>query len=367
MNVALIRKKPPVRPACRHCGSLLLDQQAQTCGFCCAGCAYVFRLVHEHGLENYYELKDAVSPPADAAVFQPRDYAWLEAAQRTAEQTAQAAGGSAPELTLGVQGISCVGCVWLIERLFLQQPGARQIFVNAQLGRLRLRWVAGEFSAVEFARKLKTFGYPIGPADANKDNSESRALVRRIGLCAAFAMNVMLFTLPAYFGMSRAFVYAPLFALLSLIFATLSLLVGGSYFIGRAAQNLRTGALHIDLPIALGIAGAYTGSLYGWIAGAERFVYFDFVSVFILLMLTGRWAQVAAVERNRRRLLLQQPLPLALRAFDDTGLTQEISPEKLEVGQRFLVSAGQIMPVLCQLETGEAAFSLATVNGEAAP
>ena len=51
-------------------------------GFCCAGCSYVYRLVNEHGLSGYYRIKDAVTVPADAAVFQPRDYAWLDAAQR---------------------------------------------------------------------------------------------------------------------------------------------------------------------------------------------------------------------------------------------------------------------------------------------
>ena len=49
---------------------------------------------------------------------------------------------------------------------------------------------------------------------------------------AAFAMNVMLFTLPVYFGMERTFPYAGLFGILSLVFGTLSLLTGGSYFLG---------------------------------------------------------------------------------------------------------------------------------------
>jgi len=51
---------------------------------------------------------------------------------------------------------------------------------------------------------------------------ECRGLVKRIGLCAAFAMNVMLFSLPTYFGMDRNFEWAGLFGLLSLIFGTLT-------------------------------------------------------------------------------------------------------------------------------------------------
>ena len=223
------------KPVCQHCGARLIDERMRASGFCCAGCSYVYRLVHEHGLAGYYNIKDDITAPADAAVFQARDYSWLEAAQREADATSD----TSPELTLDVQGISCAGCVWLIERVFQQQPGARDINVNAQYGTMRVRWVHGEFSAVEFARKLQAFGYLAGPAGETPAEPESRGLVKRIGLCAAFSMNVMLFSLPVYFGMESSYEWAGLFRLLSMGFGTLSLLVGGSYFMGRALRALR--------------------------------------------------------------------------------------------------------------------------------
>lgn len=332
-------------------------------GFCCAGCSYVYRLVNEHGLSGYYRIKDAVTVPADAAVFQPRDYAWLDAAQREAE----ASPTKAPELVLEVQGISCAGCVWLIERLFQQQPGARQITVNAQLGTVRLQWTRGAFSAPDFARKLQAFSYLLGAAGEDTAEPEARNLIRRIGLCAAFTLNVMLFSLPSYFGMEGTFAYARLFGVLSLAFGTLSFLVGGSYFLNRAVRALREGALHIDLPIALGIVGAYTGSLVGWLTGDLRFVYFDFVSTFILLMLVGRWAQVSAIERNRRRLLSRQPKPRTVRLLGRDGTTREVAPERLQANQAYLLAAGQAVPVESRLEGADADFSLASINGEAEP
>jgi Cu2+-exporting ATPase len=316
--------------------------------------------VHEHGLAGYYRIKDEITAPADAAVFQARDYAWLVAAQRTAEESAN---GRPPELTLDLQGVSCAGCVWLIERLFQQQVGGREIVANAQLGTLRLRWVRGEFDATAFARVLQTFGYLVGPLGEARGESESRMLVKKIGLCAAFAMNVMLFAFPVYFGMGSDFEYARLFGLLSLAFGTLSLLVGGVYFLGRAVRALRLGAMHIDLPIGIGIAGAYAGSLYGWIAEEERFVYFDFVSGFILLMLIGRWAQVAAVERNQRRLLALQPKPPRVMTVD----AGEVAPEALRAGQSYELATGQTNPVQASLALAAATFSLASINGEAEP
>ncbi len=362
MSVAVLEPPAvasPTKPVCRHCGSALPDARSRASGFCCAGCSYVHRLVHEHGLAGYYRIKDEITSPADTAVFQSRDYGWLTAAQAQAEATAE----RVPSLTLGVQGISCAGCVWLIERIFLQQPGARDVNVNAQYGTMRLRWVRGEFSAAAFARKLQAFGYLAGPAGEEVVDGETRGLVKRIGLCAAFAMNVMLFSLPVYFGMESTYEWAGLFALLNAAFGTLSLLVGGTYFLGRAVRALRERAMHIDLPIAIGIVGAYAGSLYGWLAGEEHFVYFDFVSTFILLMLVGRWAQVAAVERNRRRLLSRQPQMQRLRLADGTTLP----PEQVVAGQTLRVVVGQTLPVESRLESPEATLSLASINGEAEP
>jgi Cu2+-exporting ATPase len=347
---------------CHHCGTPLVTERTRESGFCCTGCAYVHRLVHEHGLEGYYKIRDTAVAPVDQVVFQPRDYAWLAELQADAEKAP-----GTPTLTLEVQGISCAGCVWLIEKVFHQQKGALGIETDAQLGRMRLRWTRGEFDAPGFARALQSFNYLAGPPGEEPPVPESRRLVRRVGLCAAFAMNIMLFALPTYFGMEATFRYAHLFSTLAMVLATLSLLTGGSYFLGRAWQSLRSGVLHIDLPIAVGILGSYAGSFYGWAAGREEYVYFDFVGTFILLMLIGRWAQVAAVERNRRRLLSVQGRPHKVRVLGASGAAVEQPVENLRPGDVFRVRSGQVVPVESQLESTAASFGTAWITGEADP
>jgi Cu2+-exporting ATPase len=329
----------------------------------------VHRLVHEHGLEGYYKIRDAVVAPVDQVVFQPRDYAWLAELQAEAEKgvATPAPAGPPAELMLEVQGISCAGCVWLIEKIFHQQPGALDIETDAPLGRMRLRWSAGRFDAPGFARALQSFNYLVGPAGEEPAVPESRQLVRRVGLCAAFAMNLMLFALPHYFGMEATFAYAPLFGTLAMVFGTLSLLTGGSYFLGRALRALRSGVLHIDLPIALGILGAYGGSLYGWISGRGEFVYFDFVGAFILLMLVGRWAQVVAVERNQRRLLRVTGRPNKVGVMNAAGILVERPVGDLRTGDVFQVRSGQVVPVQAQLQSAAASLGTAWITGEADP
>jgi len=346
--------------SCRHCGAPLKTDAAREAGFCCSGCTYVFRLVHEQGLEGYYKIRDSVVAPVDQTVFQPRDFTWLAELQQQAEQK------PAPELTLEVQGISCAGCVWLIEKIFHKHAGALFIETDAQLGRMRFRWTRGEFSAPEFARALQGFNYLVGPPGEEPAVPESKFLIRRIGLCAAFAMNIMLFALPAYFGMERTFAYAGLFDTLAMICATLSVLAGGTYFIGRAVRALRDRVMHIDLPIAVGIVGSYAGSIYGWLTGNHSIVYFDFVGTFIVLMLFGRWAQVVAVERNRRRLLTTNTRPQKVSVDTPRGAVDR-PVEELAVGDTYTVRSGQVVPVESQLESTAATLGTAWISGEADP
>jgi len=347
----------PIRH-CLHCGLPLAGGAARESGFCCAGCGYVYRLVHEHGLDGYYKIRDAAVAPVDPSVFQARDFTWLVELQAVAEKAP-----GTPALELEVQGISCAGCVWLIERLFHQQPGALDIETDAQLGRFRLRWTRGEFHAGEFARVLHSFNYLVGAPGEEPEELESRRLVRRIGLCAAFSMNVMLFTLPVYFGMTADFAYARLFGLLSMVFATFSVLTGGVYFFNRAIRALREGVMHIDLPIAVGIAGAYLGSVYGWLNERADLIYFDFVSAFVLLMLTGRWAQIAAVERNRHRLLRGRIRPRKVRVDTPRGVIER-AVEELSVGDVFHVRSGEVVPVEASLDSPNATLGTAWIDGE---
>lgn len=142
---------------------------------------------------------------------------------------------------------------------------------------------------------------PPAAEPAPAGSPESRDLAKRTGLCAAFTLNLVVFALPAHLGLEESSTYARLFGTLAMLFGTLSVLAGGSYFIARAARALRDRVVRLDLPIALALLGAYAGSCYGWLAPDPRFVHFDLVGAFILLLLAGRWAQVAAAERARRR------------------------------------------------------------------
>lgn len=337
---------------CKHCGTPV--PTARTDGFCCAGCAYVFEMLHEQGFEHFYDLKSSQNlQPVSPQALREQDYDWLEtmvAAKECGESCTTA------ELTLSVQGLSCLGCIWLIERLFTRLGGAR-VMVDITRGELTMSWSPGQFSPLAFARELQQFGYLLGPqrSDPIKDTN----LERRAGVCGAFAMNAMAFSLPAYFGMPRDFMFAKWFDMVAAASATLALFVGGSYFAERSWRSLRAGVLHIDTPITLGIVAAYLGSIAGWLTGVDGLKYFDFVAMFIFLMLGGRWVQQAAVARNRRK-LLRDPSIAETVVVDG----KDVRVNDLKLGDRFEVKPGQAIPVAAELADASASVSLEWINGE---
>ncbi|MEI8036799.1 MAG: heavy metal translocating P-type ATPase metal-binding domain-containing protein [Verrucomicrobiota bacterium] len=350
--------------SCEHCGTEYSAKAADD-RFCCRGCEYVAELISEQGFGQFYALKQGLAvAPVRSRPFEEHDFSWLAPKMEAAERLATANGDPA-RLDLGLEGISCVGCVWLVEKLFARHAGSLRAAANPSSGRLHLEWVPGKCTLEPFLRELCQFGYVAAPAGAAGGDHERRRLAARLGLCGAFALNAMGFSLPIYLGMPADSEFAGLFKLVAFLSATLSMLTGGGYFMERAWRAVRARSLHIDLPIALGLISAYLGSIAGWILGRERLMYFDFVSIFVFLMLAGRYLQTTAVERNRRRVIRQQPVPDSVPRADAPG--QMVGREEIVAGLRFLLGPGQALPVSGVLAAGEADFSLEWIHGEAEP
>jgi P-type Cu2+ transporter len=350
--------------SCEHCGTEFSAKTVED-RFCCRGCEYVAEMISEQGFEQFYDLKQGIAvAPVRSRPFEEHDFSWLAPKMAEAEKKAEAHHEPA-RLDLGLEGISCVGCVWLVEKLFTRHEGSLRAAANPSSGRLHIEWVPGKCDLEPFLRELCQFGYVAAPAGAAGGDHERRRLAARLGLCGAFALNTMAFSLPTYLGMRPDFEFAALFKLIAFLSATLSMLVGSGYFIDRAWRAVKAGSLHIDLPIALGLISAYIGSIIGWTVGREQLMYFDFVSIFVFLMLGGRYLQTTAVERNRKRIIRQQPVPEAVPMADDASKT--VGREEITAGLKFLLGPGQALPVSGVLAAGEADFSLEWIHGEAEP
>lgn len=352
------------RAICSHCGTPFTPRAKEA--YCCHGCEYVAQILSENDLTRFYELKGRIAvPPVGSKAFTEAEVAPLVSVLQRVEASTEKPVAHA---RFSLEGISCIGCVWLIEAIFQRQSGSARVRIDPRSSAVELHWQRGHFDIAAFARELQKIGYRLSPyCDDPSAASGSRQITQRLGLCGFFLMNTMLFTLPAYLGMGGEFFLAPLFQLLGAAFATLSLFIGGGYFIQRAWQAAKNRVLHIDLPIAAGLLAGYTGSLVGWATGYVSLIYFDFVATFVFLMLLGRWLQEIALEKNRSHLQRQKTGPRNVTLIGGPKDGQSIPASDVTTAMDYSVAPGEINPVAADPIDTEGHISLEWINGEADP
>lgn len=352
--------------ACEHCG---LPVAAPDERFCCDGCANVFALLHAEGLARYYDLRRGVGQPQrDVGAFTPGP--WLE----QLEEELACASTERPHETfrteLDIDGLHCGACVWLIEKTFARHAAdagtPARIVVNPALARASLE-LSPQFPLRSWLEELARFGYRSGPASDDEVRSQSSSLLVRAALCLALAGNIMLFSLAQYAGLEGGVLERQVHVV-TFVGATLSVLIGGSVFLRSAWASLRARVLHFDVPIALGIALAYTGAALRFAWGDGQTPYLDTVAVFIAFMVLGRYLQERALERSRRRLLSDEShRSLLTRRLVPTTQREELVPcASLEAGDTLVLRRGDLVPVAARALT-TTACSLDWIEGESEP
>ncbi len=342
--------------ACLHCSTpLTKKQQQQNESFCCRGCESVYHIIHESGQDFFYSLKsnNQLTPLRDKP-FQERDWKWLrQLAERDTTPDSPTI-----TLTLGINGLTCIACVWLVESTAKNAPGILSAEIGNNLSSITISANANDDSLINFAQSLHSIGYEISPHIDKKSTHSS--LTIRLGICGALAMNTMAFTLPRYTGMKQEHELYQLISWIVIASGTLAFLIGGSYFFKRAWSALRLGGIHMDLPISLGLIFAFIGSCIGWLTGHDELFYFDFVAVFTFLMLLGKYIQNASLQRANAKFQGQTPIPDSYLNNDG----QPIPTAEIISNQTLIIPAGSVIPVSSRLCSDQADCSLAWITGE---
>jgi len=344
---------------CIHCGNPLNRFWKIDDGpFCCRGCKGVYKMIHQEDLCRFYDLTPDTHAPAP--LLRPENPGWLDR-MLTANQSGDSPSGPL-HLDLDIQGVHCAACIWLIEELFKRHEAGIQLRINPTLGKVDLSWDPARGDLKVFLAEIEKFGYRLGPSRKG-DRKQSRGLLMRMAIAIAMALNVMMFSLSFYFGLADGALYM-FFGWLSLGMATISLFAGGGIFLKGAVAGLRRRVLHLDVPISLGMVLAYTGSTYGFLTSGPDSAYFDSLTIFIALMLVGRWAQEHILERNRNTLLESSGAEnITVKRLQD-GLLQAVGADEINRNDELWIAPGDLLPVAGILMRRSTEVSLDWITGE---
>jgi Cu2+-exporting ATPase len=269
---------------CQHCATPYAKGSGVD-GFCCAGCQQVYQLIQDEGLDDFYRWQDrAAQPLKDRSLAQVDTAAW-QTAQREVEQ-----GGVVNRAVFNTEGMSCIGCAWLIERLCASQAGVERAQVSLSTHSLRLQWRSAEFDLVALGSELLRFGYRLDAKHRTGDEvARISPLAWRLLLTSIFTGNALLLAAYEQFVDSGAG-RGHMASLLSLVCLCFTLILGASPFILSAYHAAHIRRLHSDwVAVALIVAfGVYAFS-HGLSIGASL------LSLLVLVLIFSRWISV-----NRR-------------------------------------------------------------------
>ncbi len=337
---------------CTHCGLPVpvgMVEPGAAEQFCCNGCRTVYAVLHDVGLDAYYDLRESAGEPGQRARTTDRSYAEFDD-PAFSELYCRPVGDGLMSVELSLEGVHCSACVWLVERVSLIIDGAVETVLDVGRSVVRVVWDPEATTLSGIARTLDSFGYPSHPrpgaGSAELGRRADRALLGRMAVAGAVAANVMLMAAALYSGMFHGIEpqYVRLFAWGSFIVTLPAVFWSATVFYKGAWGAIRTRTPHMDLPISLGIIAGFLWGAYATFSSSGE-IYFDSVTALIFLLLVGRWVQRRQQHAARDAAeLLYSLAPSSARVVEGEQV-REVPIQAVPLAAIVEVRAGEHFPV----------------------
>lgn len=356
---------------CFHCGEPCSDDSFTADGkhFCCIGCQTVFSLLRENGLEEFYRLQSAPGTRIRAASAAAK---WRFLDDPAVQQKLfDFADRIQAKVTLHLPAIHCVACVWLLENLFKLHPGIGQSQVNFARREAAITFAPDKIKFSELAALLASIGYEpqmtLGETEKAAPSPLRKKTWLQIGFAGFAFANIMLMSLPFYFGLDSF--SSPWFKAmagwLSLAMALPVVTFSASDFWRAAWFSLRQRAFTLEVPIAFGLAAIYLSSALDVLLRHGP-GYCDSLTGLIFFLLCGRLFQKKTYDRLTFDRDYKGFFPLSVVRKTSAG-EESIAISQLKVGDKIILRNGELLPADAQLISGEACIDYSFVTGEADP
>lgn len=355
---------------CIHCGAdcgknpVVLNDQL----FCCNGCKTVYQLLHENKLYNYYKLEETPGVKVETTEFGNK-YAFLDN-QEVKEKLITFTEGNISKVKFFIPVIHCASCIWLLENLEKLNKGIRYSFVNFTKKDVDITFDESVISLRQLVELLSSIHYipdlSQSLSDKPDDKQSYKKLLYKIGVAGFVFINVMTYSLPAYFnGEPLDDKLQSVLSILSYILVIPVVFYSGSDYYISAFKNLIKKNISIDLPIALGIIvlfGVTTWEIF-YTGGSG---YCDSLSGLIFFMLVGKWYQSKTYEALSFERNYKSYFPIAVTKINKQ-IEESILLEKIEVDDELIIRNKELIPADSVLVEGEGQIDYSFVTGESSP
>jgi Cu2+-exporting ATPase len=355
--------------------------------FCCHGCSGIYRLIHEEGLDNFYDRRKwdeaGIAQDFFSREFDIRPFAGhvrdVEAGGQMEEKGVQ---GRLKEIDVFIDGIRCASCVWLNEKILERTGGIKYARVNYATHKARIRWDPEETGLDRILKRIISIGYIPKPYSESGQfklqRSETRDLLVRFGTAAFLSSQLMIYSFALYAGYFQGIDpgIKLLFEVISMLLTFPVIFYSGMPFITGTLRGLRHLNFNMDSLICIGACSAFFYSVYQMFTGGE--VYFDTSAMIITLILLGRYIEATAkgkASETMERLAELTPREARVIRRKADGPPQSeisyniemLSLSSIKKGDSVLVKPGERIPVDGVVVEGESEADESIITGESRP
>jgi Cu+-exporting ATPase len=354
---------------CFHCGAPTGEVPISNDGklFCCNGCKSVYEILHGKQLYRYYNFSEH---PGTTPTLQPNvKYAFLDDPE-VSNKFINFSDDKIAAVNLRIPQMHCSSCIWLLENLQNLHPGILISRVDFLKKSLLIRYKKDRTTFRQIVEMLVSIGYEpdlsSNSTDTNQRTKNERSFYLKIGVAAFCFGNIMLFSLPDYLSDSTMEISSrTLFGYLNLLLSLPVFFFSSMIFFVSALNGLRSKAINIDVPIALGIAIVFLRSAVEVLFQIGP-GYFDSLTGLVFFLLIGRLFQNKTYDTLNFERKYQSYFPLAVsvrRGDNETTIPITL----IRPAERMIIRNNEIVPADSVLMTRTANIDYSFVTGESKP
>lgn len=316
--------------------------------FCCPGCAAVHTIIEQLNLEG--AAKDERITQLLEGVFPGGE----EIESHEAEME------NGESLSLIIDGMVCPACAWLVHNRLTKIKGVGCVNVNFIAETCELKFDPMRLGREEIEATIDGLGYQA------YDSGEVRGGVDyfRFGAGWFFALNAMMISFVVYSAerWSVPLTMQWICSLLLVIFGTWVPLYAARATMRTGFHQLRLGAFRMESLVVVSTTAAWIYSMIAVLTGTFDRLYFDVVTLLLMLIETGNLITGSFYRKLHQRVSsLSLQLPKKARIDE----MQFCAVDQLEPGQAYEVRRDELVPSDGIASTG-AEFDFSLITGESA-
>lgn len=356
---------------CQHCGEVCTEEVISSDDkvFCCNGCLAVYDLLHESGLQGYYE-SDLGSPGISLKNTGNMNFEYLDHAE-ISSRVLNYRDNTLAIATFRTPQIHCASCVWLLENLSRINPHVKHSQVFFEKREVTIRFDISRLPLSELVRLLSKIGYKpdlnLDKVSQKKQVTGNRSLYLKIGVAGFAFGNIMLFSLPDYLAGAEGVddQFLRLFGGLNILLALPVFFYSSLDFFRPAWNSIKNRFWSMDIAISLGIIAMFFRSLYEIFNGLS-IGYMDSFTMLVFLLLVGRLFQKKTYDQLSFDRDYRSYFPLAVTRLTN-GMEQSVAATQILKDDHILIRHSELLPADAVLISESASLDYSFVTGEADP